>query len=286
MLNNIQPIISLAFILGLFAIVLNGATNIDARHSTTDNQINNELSVTMGVSSNQVRALLQKEQVMWQELSANIASSQWEYVSTNLASLAGILIGNTGATQGVSNVTQKGCLPIMLIDMLSGRNHGNNDRHRIDKAGFMGIPLVKCAEQQFLAGAIRRISREHPELLFEILNLRANSSISTAGDVIVYQSVLDGLAENRDLANTGSELEPKRNFPHADALLSLAKSTNPVYRLLIFSLLPILTKNNAEMINGLNLFDDETDPTIRKAVFEKFRLINSIPEKRKVAEGN
>ena len=223
----------------------------------------------MGIPQDRVLLVLQRQEAL-------SAKFQQVLKSDDASQVVPMLLGMADAVRGTPEAGGDGQqLPSSFLKMLgydSSSVPGLSDVEGISvksrKPGFMGLSVEKLPEQNVLATATVKLAKQRPDLLASLAAERAKNTVPTAADYILFNAIIDGLADSPFLVSTGDISEKPKALPYGSELLALANAPNPIYRLLAVRVASSAEADKAKLIGFYSGFLNETDPIIQQAAVD------------------
>ena len=227
----------------------------------TNEELDNYASA-FGVDAAVAEAMLKKEMAFWPELNEAIATSNQQSLSAiitpHLARLHQALTAG-----GKYQSDPDGKLP-QWWDEASSSEGINTVASRINQSGYLNLDQNYLVDQRIAYGSAANAAKVRPELLEGIITSRINDAPSPL-DAIIYQGILDGLADNTSYHRTDSS-GPDENMPGSDLIRQMAEAKNPVYRLLAVEQAWLI--NTEDRLSFYETFIAENDPRIKRRAIE------------------
>jgi len=212
-----------------------------------------------GVDAATAEVMLKKETAFWQELNEAIATS-------NQQSLSAMIEPHFARLQQTLSAYQPdpdGKLP-QWWDEASSSEGINTVASRINQAGYLNLDRSNLVDQRIAYGSAANAAKARPELLDGMIASRINDAPSPL-DAIVYQGILDGLADNTSYYRADSSA-PNEDMPGSELVRKMATAKNPVYRLLAVEQAWLL--NTEDRLSFYETFIAENDPRIKRNAIE------------------
>lgn len=222
----------------------------------------------MGVPKGQVLSILQRQQALSTDFKTTLQSDNASQVVAKLLAMSDAVQG----TPDPQNTGQR--LPDSFLKMLGFGNASvpglevEGPGVKAAKAGFMGVSVEKLPEQQVLAAGTRELAKMRPDLMTSLAQERAKTVPPTAADYILFNAIIEGLAESPFMESTGNDSEKPKTLPYGSELLALAKAPNPIYRLLAVRAAPRAETDKAKLVAFYSEFLNETDSFIQAAAVD------------------
>lgn len=223
----------------------------------------------LGIARNQALPLLRREHALWEKFVAILKSDNASDVVPMLSAMAAAVQGTT-AVQSNGEQLPESFLAMLGLDAgnVPGLGSVDGPSAKAKKAGFMGVGVEKLPEQHILAAAVQELAKRRPDLLTSLATERANSAVPTAADYILFNAIIDGLADSPFLETTGDASEKPRTLPFGSELMAMARKPNPIYRLIAVRTASRVETDAKGLVTFYSTFVAETDPTIQQAAIE------------------
>lgn len=234
-----------------------------------------QMADTMGVRKEQVLLGLQRQQALWTDFKATLHSDNASQVVSKLLAMSNTVQG----TPDAQNNGQR--LPDSFLKMLGFGDSSvpglevEGPGVKAAKAGFMGLSVEKLPEQQVLAAGARELARMRPDLMTSLAQERAKAVSPSAADYILFNAIIEGLAESPFMESTGNNSEKPKTLPYGSELLALAKAPNPIYRLLAVRTARRAETDKAKLAGFYSGFLNETDPFIQAAAVDGLAIMRA-----------
>lgn len=259
---NKAPMISILFLVFALHGVAMATTNFAHERPEIS-----RMAEDLNINTNEVVSLLESEEASLRIYHEKLSLNPDEAIR-DLAALAAGLAGSDDIFKSNTAVARGKVVPEQIYNVSSSMIAGSKKQILIYEVGFMGIPSARFSDQIFLFSASYSIAQSKPNLLIKLLKKRSDSLPPTAGDMLVYQAIQDGVFDNRAVTLHAESSEGSARSMLYDELRSLATARNPVYRFLALSLIPSVAANLEATTESLKLFSSDTDPEIRKRALD------------------
>lgn len=210
------------------------------------------IAAQMGVAPADVEPLIIKVRQFRNEIAGDLRTSKERQALDRINSLI----------RQISTKEQVGELTEPMIQIIRSAA-ADGPTQAIFRAGFLDLDAAQLGSQMMLYSSTEEIAKNRADLLAQILKQRAESSATSAADLIIYSAVTAGIQDNTDFLRTGSENANPAIQPYANDLLKLSTSPNPIYRLLAISLAQRLEPDAQKLAYFYAEFANEAEPFVR-----------------------
>lgn len=134
----------------------------------------------------------------------------------------------------------------------------------MNKPGYLDIGKEYLVDQRISYGTVFHVAKTNPDLLSRIVESRASVTPSPS-DAILYQGILNGLADNSSDHHADSS-GPDADRAGANLVRQMATAKNPIYRLIAVEQANRL--NSTDRLGLYESFIEEKDPQIKQRAIE------------------